>query len=105
MKGAQEAPARPFTRKQRLPSILEKLERATDSVRLSLKRRRGYTNPIAIQPFRGYGTTRHVRLVARVLEDRGLPAPMPQDSAWVNLRRMLRTGETAFSDLLGENDG
>jgi phosphatidate phosphatase APP1 len=70
------------------------IEQAVDALRQRHKRRTGYASPIAIQPFRGYGTSRRVRIIARVLEDRGLPAPTPDDSAWVNLRRMLRMLES-----------
>ncbi len=77
-----------------LRAVAAGVERAVDAVRYRAKRRRGYTRPLAVQVYRALGNRGRVRFAARVLEDRGLPAPTPHDSAWVNLRRMLRMLET-----------
>jgi len=77
-----------------LRAVAAGVEHAFDAVRYRAKRRRGYTRPLAVQVYRALGNRSRVRFIARVLEDRGLPAPTPRDSAWVNLRRMLRMLET-----------
>lgn len=77
-----------------LPSIAHGIEQTIDALRYRLQRRRGYTDPIAVQPYRGYGTTKHARASARVLEDEGGPAPSPDDTAWENFRRSVKMLET-----------
>ena len=77
-----------------LKRLLADAETKVDDLKYGLKRHLGYTDPVTVQPYRGYGDTHTVRLFARVLEDEGLRAPAPGDSTWTNLVRMTKMLET-----------
>jgi phosphatidate phosphatase APP1 len=56
----------------------------------------GLGGPDAVQivPFRGYGTARTVRVLARVIEDESIGAAARTDSKWRNLRHALKRLES-----------
>lgn len=74
--------------------ILNAVEDRADDLRYRVRRRFNRGRPIEIVPYRGYGNGERVWIKGRVLEDRGVPVASVDDSAWDNLRSMLRRAKT-----------
>jgi phosphatidate phosphatase APP1 len=68
--------------------------RAADQVRAWWRRRRFYSDPIVIHPFRGHGTDKVLHLKGRVLEEAGIGRASPLDPLWRNLVAMVRRFES-----------
>lgn len=71
-----------------------RVEHTLDDLKYALKRRSGYTEPINVQLYRGYGTAKRARVAGRVLEAEQITAPSPDDSSWANFVRMFKTFES-----------
>ena len=69
-------------------------EQVFDRFRQRLKDRLGLGDPVHVQLYRGFGTTKSVRVSGRVLEDEGAMPPSPEDTRWTNLVRAYRLFET-----------
>lgn len=69
---------------------LEAAERRFDRFDLWVKLRYGLLGTVYIQPYRGHGTPREVRVSGRVLEEKPIPLPSATDTAMRNFRSMLR---------------
>lgn len=65
-----------------------------DALRLRLRRRFGYGDPLRITPYRSYGTTQALFLRGRVLEDEDLAVAGEHDSAWRHLLSMYKRLES-----------
>ena len=77
-----------------LATIGSAIERPVDDLKYAMKRMSGYDEPINVQLYRGYGTTRRVHVAGRVLEEEGQTVPSPGDSVWRNFVRMWKTFES-----------
>jgi phosphatidate phosphatase APP1 len=66
------------------------------SARAARRRVPGLAGPDAVQivPYRGYGTARTVRILARVIEDESIGTAARTDSRWRNLRHALKRLES-----------
>ena len=80
--------------KKTLAEVGSKIEHSIDDLKYAIKRRGGYSEPINVQCYRGYGTTKQAVVAGRVLEDEGLVAPQPDDSVWENIKRTWKMIET-----------
>lgn len=76
--------------RKRLLEVLEWIDPRIDRLRLHLKLRRGRLGPVGIVPYTGHGTGRRLRLKSRVLEEKKIRLPTPDDPAWRNFRAMVR---------------
>ena len=70
--------------------VLETAERRVDRFELWVKLRYGLLGNVYIQPYRGHGTRREVRLSGRVLEEKPIPLPTATDTAMRNFRSMMK---------------
>jgi phosphatidate phosphatase APP1 len=71
-----------------------RIERRWDAWRRGLKARMGWLDPATIQPFRGYGDGRRLRLKGRVLEAGGLERWHDRAGVGSNLMRMFHRFES-----------
>ncbi len=74
------------------------VERWFDRQRFHVKRRFGLLGRFEILPYRGHGTADQLFLRGRVLEESGITRSMQDDTAWSNVRNMVRrfgSGEVA----------
>jgi hypothetical protein len=71
-----------------------RIERRWDAWRRGLKARMGWLDPAVIQPFRGYGDGRRLRLKGRVLEQGGLERWHGRAGVGSNLMRMFHRFES-----------
>lgn len=91
----EETPnTRTVRRRQRLwASVVRsfaRLELWFDSVAWGLRRRFGRLGPLQIVTYRGFGTAQRAVVRGRVLEASVLERSLPADTAFTNVRRMLR---------------
>jgi phosphatidate phosphatase APP1 len=80
--------------KSRLPALIERTDRLSDSVRSRLRKITGFNNPLMIIPYLGYGTTDKLVFGGRVLEDEGFTPAGSADRTWRNLINMYKRFET-----------
>ena len=73
-----------------LLTVVEWAERRFGRIKLSLKIRRGWLGPVSILPYVGHGTPQEFHLLGRILEEREIPLGSIEDSAFRNLRTMIR---------------
>ncbi|SET40999.1 App1 family protein [Hymenobacter actinosclerus] len=76
-----------------MPPIREKLHDWAESADESLTRLRarlGLLHPLQLVPYRSYGTTGRLYVKGRLLTDKGIGEPDPDDSRWHNLLNMYR---------------
>jgi phosphatidate phosphatase APP1 len=66
------------------------LEKRADKVVRKVKRRIYRNTNVTIVPYLGHGTARHLRLKGRVLENYTVLPSFDDDSAWSNLRNIIR---------------
>jgi phosphatidate phosphatase APP1 len=59
-----------------------------------VRTRTGRTDPVVVQPYRGFGTARELWLKGRVLEDEGIRHPTDRDTLWQNVVAMYRRFES-----------
>lgn len=69
-------------------------ETAFDTLVARLREKTGRTEPIVIQPYRGFGDLDEVRVSGRVLEDPGIPEASERDTVWQNVVAMYRRFES-----------
>ena len=69
-------------------------EAAFDIGKRRLKAAVGWRRPLTIQAYRGLGGRRELRVRGRVLEDKPVPDPTPQDAWWENMYAMYRQWQT-----------
>jgi len=82
------------TIRRQVLKMMSRLEDRADDLRYRLRRRLGRGRPVEIVPYRGYGRRGRIWIKGRVLEDRNVPPARLDDSAWDNLRSMLRRART-----------
>jgi phosphatidate phosphatase APP1 len=80
--------------KSRLPALIDRTDRLSDSVRSRLRKITGFNNPLMIIPYLGYGTTDKLVFGGRVLEDEGFTPAGNADRTWRNLINMYKRFET-----------
>ena len=80
--------------KSRLPVLIDRTDRLSDSVRLRLRKITGFSNPLMIIPYLGYGTADKLLFAGRVLEDEGFTPASSADRTWRNLINMYKRFET-----------
>src|SRR5689334_7303695 len=78
-----------------LASFASRIEARVDAARIRFRLRHGWLDPLRIVTYRGYGTRDALHLRGRVVARKSVNRPTRGDSAWRNLRGMLRrfTGE------------
>lgn len=76
--------------RKRLLYLIEAGEHRFDRMKLYLKVRHGRLGPVYILPYLGHGTARAVHITGRVMEEKKVYLPAVDDSAWRNLRAMIR---------------
>jgi phosphatidate phosphatase APP1 len=69
-------------------------EETFDRLIARVRARTGRTDPVVVQPFRGFGTPDELRVTGRVLEDPGIRPPTDRDTLWQNLVAMYRRFES-----------
>jgi phosphatidate phosphatase APP1 len=80
--------------KSRLPALIDRADKLSDSVRLRLRKITGFNNPLMIIPYLGYGTADKLLFAGRVLEDEGFTPASSADRTWRNLINMYKRFET-----------
>ncbi len=70
--------------------ILDGVDERLDQWKLELKLRRGWLDPLTIQPYRGHGTGTTFYLKGRVLEHTGVTNSSSTDTLWENVLNMYR---------------
>lgn len=76
--------------KRKVTHLGSRAEERLDELRRHLRRKAGWSDPLKVLPYRGYGTRHRFWLRGRVLEDRGVDEPEVGESALENIHRMLR---------------
>jgi hypothetical protein len=71
--------------KSRLPALIDRADKFSDSVRSRLRKITGFNNPLMILPYLGYGTADKFLFAGRVLEDEGFTPGSSADRTWRNL--------------------
>jgi hypothetical protein len=74
--------------KSRLPALIDRTDKLSDSVRSRLRNITGFNNPLMIIPYLGYGTADKLLFGGRVLEDEGFALARSADGTWRNLVNM-----------------
>jgi phosphatidate phosphatase APP1 len=80
--------------KSRLPALIDRTDKVSDSVRSRLRKITGFNNPLMIIPHLGYGTPDRLLFGGRVLEDEGFTPATSADRTWRNLINMYKRFET-----------
>jgi phosphatidate phosphatase APP1 len=80
--------------KSRLPGLIDRSDKFSDSFRSRLRKVAGFKNPLMIVPYLGYGSADKLRLGGRVLEDEGFAPAKSADRVWRNLVNMYKRFET-----------
>ncbi len=80
--------------KSRLPALIDRADRLSDSVRLRLRKITGFNNPLMIIPYLGYGTPDKLLFAGRVLADEGFTPAGSADRTWRNLVNMYKRFES-----------
>jgi phosphatidate phosphatase APP1 len=80
--------------KSRLPALIDRADKFSDSVRSRLRKITGFNNPLMILPYLGYGTADKFLFAGRVLEDEGFTPGSSADRTWRNLVNMYRRFES-----------
>ena len=76
--------------RQKLLKTANYLETRADKLVRKIKRRIYRNTDVTIVPYLGHGTTTHLRLKGRVLENYTVLPSFDDDSAWSNLRNIIR---------------
>jgi hypothetical protein len=80
--------------KSRLPDLIGRTDKLSDSVRSRLKKITGFNGPLMIIPHLGYGTADKLSFGGRILEDEGFTPAASADRTWRNLINMYKRFET-----------
>ena len=78
----------------RLPGLIGRADHLSDRVRSRLRKITGFSYPLMIIPYRGYGTADKFIFAGRVLEDEGFTPSRSADRTWRNLINMYKRFET-----------
>lgn len=76
--------------RKRLLPFIEWFDHRIDRFRLFLKLRYGWLGPVHIFPYDGHGNGRALFLTGRILEEKEVWLPSIDDTAWRNMRAMIR---------------
>ena len=80
--------------KSRLPKLIDRADKLSDSVQARLKTITGVNEPLMIVPYLGYGTADKLVFSGRVLEDEGFSPATRADHTWRNLINMYKRFES-----------
>ena len=80
--------------KSRLPDLIDRTDKLSDSVRSRLRKITGFNDPLIIIPYLGYGTADKLSFGGRILEDEGFAPATSADRTWRNLINMYKRFET-----------
>jgi phosphatidate phosphatase APP1 len=80
--------------KSPLHALIDRTDKLSDSVRSRLRKITGFSHPLMIIPYLGYGTADKLLLGGRVLEDEGFTPASSADRTWRNLINMYTRFET-----------
>ena len=80
--------------KSRLPDLIDRTDKLSDSVRSRLRKITGFNDPLIIIPYLGYGTADKLSFGGRILEDEGFTPATSADRTWRNLINMYKRFET-----------
>lgn len=80
--------------KETLLHFASEIEDATDKAKRNVKKQLGLTDPLIIQPYRGFANKNKLLLTGRVLEKEGLDLPTDIVSKWQNLKAMYHRYES-----------
>jgi phosphatidate phosphatase APP1 len=80
--------------KSRLPKLIDRAGKLSDSVQARLKTITGVNEPLMIVPYLGYGTADKLVFSGRVLEDEGFSPATRADHTWRNLINMYKRFES-----------
>jgi phosphatidate phosphatase APP1 len=75
---------------ERFAQLASSLDRRFDYAKFRVKLRRGWVDPLMIQPYRGHGTADVLHLRGRVLENKRISSAEEQDSVWENVLNMYK---------------
>ena len=80
--------------KSRLPALIDRADKLSDSVRLRLRRITGFNNPLTIISYLGYGNADKLLFAGRVLENEKFVPASSADRTWRNVINMYKRFET-----------
>ena len=80
--------------KSRLPDLIDRTDKLSDSVRSRLRKITNFDDPLIIIPYLGYGTADKLSFGGRILEDEGFTPATSADRTWRNLINMYKRFET-----------
>ena len=80
--------------KSRLPDLIDRTDKLSDSVRSRLRKITGFNDPLIIISYLGYGTADKLSFGGRILEDEGFTPATSADRTWRNLINMYKRFET-----------
>lgn len=80
--------------KSRLPALIDRTDKLSDSVRSRLRKITGFSDPLIIIPYLGYGSADKLSFGGRILEDEGFTPATSADRTWRNLINMYKRFET-----------
>jgi hypothetical protein len=80
--------------KSRLPALIDRADKLSDSVRLRLRKITGFNNPLTIISYLGYGSADKLLFAGRVLENEKFAPASSADCTWRNVIDMYKRFET-----------
>jgi len=80
--------------KSRLPDLIDRTDKLSDSVRSRLRKITGFNDSLIIIPYLGYGTADKLSFGGRILEDEGFAPATSADRTWRNLINRYKRFET-----------
>jgi phosphatidate phosphatase APP1 len=80
--------------KSRLPALIDRADKLSDSVRLRLRKITGFNNQLTIIPYLGYGSADKLHFAGRVLENEKFAPASSADCTWRNVINMYKRFET-----------
>ncbi|WKN43059.1 App1 family protein [Tunicatimonas pelagia] len=76
--------------KNSLLKFLSKADDILDQKKFAFKKRFNLIDPVAIQPYRGFGNSEQITISGRVLEDEGIGESLKTDTKWRNMVSMYK---------------
>lgn len=80
--------------KSRLPALIDRADKLSDSVRLRLRQITGFNDPLTIIPDLGYGSADKLLFAGRVVENEKFAPASSADRAWRTVINMYKRFET-----------